>query len=322
MAEDQNSLQTIGIQNNNLDCSTMTEMNEILLSDQQGLHFSETVSTSYELNSHVDDNDKGTNTSIKSMTSSESAANGDARGALSTPYTVSNSVFAPSNVEQKSLITNELHNSPLIEQVEEKGSDYNVQNDVCKPIEQDSVRIGGQNLDQASHSSVNISADCESSVKVSKPLKLVIPISKPASSAEANGGMVSGKNCSSGSKGSSPSSATFSDTSPIPGSDKKRRRIQHDYRRLSSSGYVDDYENGKDNRFTSPTEADILPISPGRNKNVSPQTKPASLDLHANSKLISTSLAGENCNNGEYMCRFQFLQFIALAYLTPIHFCP
>ncbi|CAL1536587.1 unnamed protein product, partial [Lymnaea stagnalis] len=44
----------------------------------------------------------------------------------------------------------------------------------------------------------------------------------------------------------------------------KRRRIQHDYRRLSCSGYVDDYEKGKDTRFTSPTDADILPISPGR----------------------------------------------------------
>lgn len=58
-----------------------------------------------------------------------------------------------------------------------------------------------------------------------------------------------------------------------PSPEGKRRRIQHDYRRLSSSGYVDDYENGKDKRFTSPTEADILPISPGRSKSVSPRTK-------------------------------------------------
>ncbi|KAK6995189.1 hypothetical protein BgiMline_011851 [Biomphalaria glabrata] len=58
-----------------------------------------------------------------------------------------------------------------------------------------------------------------------------------------------------------------------PSPEGKRKRIQHDYRRLSSSGYVDDYEKGKDTRFTSPTDADILPISPGRSKSVSPRTK-------------------------------------------------
>lgn len=69
---------------------------------------------------------------------------------------------------------------------------------------------------------------------------------------------------------------TFFTTSPTGDTqspDCKRKRIHHDYRRLSSSGYVDDYENGKDNRFTSPTDADILPISPGRSKSVSPRTK-------------------------------------------------
>lgn len=45
-----------------------------------------------------------------------------------------------------------------------------------------------------------------------------------------------------------------------PGS--KRKRVQHNYRRLSSSGYLDDYE-GKD-RFTGSTaENDIVdPVSP------------------------------------------------------------
>lgn len=69
----------------------------------------------------------------------------------------------------------------------------------------------------------------------------------------------------------SPLSDSVSGVSPDSG---KRRRVQHDYRRLSSSGYVDDYETGKDSRFTSPTEADILPISPGKSsRTVSPQTR-------------------------------------------------
>ena len=47
---------------------------------------------------------------------------------------------------------------------------------------------------------------------------------------------------------SSPNSVITADTCVSP-ENSKRRRIQHDYRRLSSSGYVDDYEAGKAQRF-------------------------------------------------------------------------
>jgi hypothetical protein len=42
-----------------------------------------------------------------------------------------------------------------------------------------------------------------------------------------------------------------SDLCISPESGSKRRRIQHDYRRLSSSGYLDDYEGGGRERFSA-----------------------------------------------------------------------
>lgn len=39
----------------------------------------------------------------------------------------------------------------------------------------------------------------------------------------------------------------------------KRKRVQHDYRRLSSSGYLDDYETSRERRFSSDSET----TSPG-----------------------------------------------------------
>lgn len=44
----------------------------------------------------------------------------------------------------------------------------------------------------------------------------------------------------------------------------KRKRIQHDYRRLSSSGYMDDYVGGKERRFSSTSDSDMSssPASP------------------------------------------------------------
>ncbi len=41
----------------------------------------------------------------------------------------------------------------------------------------------------------------------------------------------------------------------------KRRRIQHDYRRLSSSGYADDYV-GREKRFSSDSEVSTSPTPP------------------------------------------------------------
>lgn len=41
----------------------------------------------------------------------------------------------------------------------------------------------------------------------------------------------------------------------------KRKRIQHDYRRLSSSGYLDDYETSRERRFSSDSDT-----SPNSNK--------------------------------------------------------
>ena len=53
-----------------------------------------------------------------------------------------------------------------------------------------------------------------------------------------------------------------------PDNPGKRRRVQHNYRRLSSSGYLDDYE-GKE-RFSGTTEADMsVNMSPS-----SPKGKP------------------------------------------------
>ena len=64
-----------------------------------------------------------------------------------------------------------------------------------------------------------------------------------------------------------------SDSSQSPESGK-RRRVQHDYRRLSSSGYVDDYEKGKDNRFSISSDSDTSPVSTRpKSNNSSPKTK-------------------------------------------------
>ncbi|GFO23193.1 round spermatid basic protein 1-like protein [Plakobranchus ocellatus] len=143
----------------------------------------------------------------------------------------------------------------------------------CISSKNDSFLTHEANGQQKSHTNVT---------KEPKPLKLLIPVPKPLISADLNNDKASTYSCD------SPSNSIL-DTSPTSGSDKKRKRIQHDYRRLSSSGYVDDYEKGKDNRFTSPTDADILPISPGRNKNSSPPTKTQSVDQQTSSRSLISS---------------------------------
>ena len=45
----------------------------------------------------------------------------------------------------------------------------------------------------------------------------------------------------------------------------KRRRIQHDYRRLSSAGYLDDYETRNQRRFSSESDPSLSP-SPVKSK--------------------------------------------------------
>ena len=45
----------------------------------------------------------------------------------------------------------------------------------------------------------------------------------------------------------------------------KRRRIQHDYRRLSSSGYLDDYETSRERRFSNESDNTSSP-SPTKSK--------------------------------------------------------
>lgn len=50
----------------------------------------------------------------------------------------------------------------------------------------------------------------------------------------------------------------------------KRRRIQHDYRRLSSSGYLDDYETSRERRFSSDSASDAASPSPNKSKVTTP----------------------------------------------------
>lgn len=64
-----------------------------------------------------------------------------------------------------------------------------------------------------------------------------------------------------------------SDACPSPES-SKRRRIHHDYRRLSSSGYVDDYEKSKDSRFALSNDGDSSASSTKpRSNSSSPRAK-------------------------------------------------
>lgn len=54
----------------------------------------------------------------------------------------------------------------------------------------------------------------------------------------------------------------------------KRRRIQHDYRRLSSAGYLDDYETRRERRFSSESDPSQ---SPSPTKSKSSNTTPTKL---------------------------------------------
>lgn len=59
-----------------------------------------------------------------------------------------------------------------------------------------------------------------------------------------------------------------------PDAGTKRRRIQHDYRRLSNSGYLDDYV-GREGRFsTSDSDMSCSPSPPKQKVNYSPVLKP------------------------------------------------
>jgi hypothetical protein len=71
----------------------------------------------------------------------------------------------------------------------------------------------------------------------------------------------------------SPQSFNNNDASQSPESGK-RRRVQHDYRRLSSAGYVDDYEKSKDKRFSLSSDSDTSPVMvKPKSNNTSPKTK-------------------------------------------------
>ena len=63
----------------------------------------------------------------------------------------------------------------------------------------------------------------------------------------------------------------------------KRRRIQHDYRRLSSAGYLDDYETRNQRRFSSESDPSLSPspvktsLSPSPVKTKSNNTTPTKI---------------------------------------------
>lgn len=80
------------------------------------------------------------------------------------------------------------------------------------------------------------------------------------------------------------------DTCPSPDTGK-RRRIQHDYRRLSNSGYLDDYVSGRERRFSSASDNSDLSMSPSPPKlktPVSPSIKlVASSDLSQNKGTVA-----------------------------------
>ena len=86
-----------------------------------------------------------------------------------------------------------------------------------------------------------------------------------------------------------------SDSCISPDAPTKRRRIQHDYRRLSSSGYADDdYRSGKRERFSSTAsatdESSEASISPP-----TPKVKPLKLKV----PLVYTDLAANGSMEGK-----------------------
>ena len=88
-----------------------------------------------------------------------------------------------------------------------------------------------------------------------------------------------------------------SDSCVSPDAPQKRRRIQHDYRRLSSSGYADDYRSGKRERFSSTAtdESSEASISPP-----TPKVKPLKLKV----PLVYTDLAANGSMEGKRMACF------------------
>ena len=69
---------------------------------------------------------------------------------------------------------------------------------------------------------------------------------------------------------------TSATSSPDPSSSpevSKRRRIQHDYRRLSSAGYLDDYETRNQRRFSSESDPSLSPSPVKTKSNNSTPTK-------------------------------------------------
>lgn len=77
----------------------------------------------------------------------------------------------------------------------------------------------------------------------------------------------------------------------------KRKRIQHDYRRLSSSGYMDDYVSGKERRFSSTSDSDVSssPASPKPKTNSSSKVKVIKQSPNSS----ETSLNGLPSNKGK-----------------------
>ena len=80
----------------------------------------------------------------------------------------------------------------------------------------------------------------------------------------------------------------------------KRRRIQHDYRRLSSSGYLDDYETSRERRFSS--DSDVTSNSPSPNK-LKVTTPPANGKEPEYSKLppVKLTLKISKAENGMFV---------------------
>ena len=77
------------------------------------------------------------------------------------------------------------------------------------------------------------------------------------------------------SPGGQPSVDNKPDALVSPETPTKRRRVHHDYRRLSSAGYVDDYEKSGKERFTQSNEKEFELLEKEMNAVTSPtQPKP------------------------------------------------
>lgn len=77
----------------------------------------------------------------------------------------------------------------------------------------------------------------------------------------------------------------------------KRKRIQHDYRRLSNSGYLDDYSTSRERRFSSTSENSDISMSPSP-----PKIKTVI------SPVVKNAISNDNPNKGK-CCIFSSLTY-------------